>query len=202
MKPYSLDLRQRIIDCYTQAEGSIRQIAQRFKVSRDFVRRLLKRHRQTGSVEPKPHSGGKAPLLNDTHLERLRTLVEDDNDATLAQLSQRLEQVSQVSVSTSTVSRGLSRLNITRKKKSLRASKTRTKPIQQKRRDYWSEIREIKPSDLVFLDETGVNLAMVELYARSGARPASLWQQTRQRQKHLHHRGDDLGIWIYRWIEL
>ncbi len=167
MKPYSLDLRQKIVDCYTQGEGSIRQLAKRFKVSQDCVRRLLKRYRQTDSIEPQPHTGGKKKLLNDVHLELIRTLVEQDNDATLVQLSQQLEQATQLKVSSSTISRALTRLNITRKKKSLKASKAYTEPVQQKRRAYWQEIREIQLSDLVFLDETGVNLAMVELYARS-----------------------------------
>jgi len=44
MKPYSLDLRQRIIDSYTNGEGSIRQLAVRYKLGPDCVRRLLKRY--------------------------------------------------------------------------------------------------------------------------------------------------------------
>ena len=33
--------------------------------------------------------------------------------------------------------------------------------------EYWQDIEEIRPEDLVFIDETGMNLAMVLLYARS-----------------------------------
>jgi transposase len=33
--------------------------------------------------------------------------------------------------------------------------------------DFWSEIRDIKVEDLIFIDESGVNLAMLRLYARS-----------------------------------
>ena len=40
MKPYSLDLRQKIVVAYENKEGSIRQLAKRFKVSPDCVRRL------------------------------------------------------------------------------------------------------------------------------------------------------------------
>ena len=118
MKPYSVDLRQRIVDSYTHNEGSIRQLAQRYKVGRDCVRRLLKQYRETGSVEPSPSGGCKPPKLTNPHREQLRQLVEADNDATLVQLAQRLEQATQVRVSPSTISRTLSQMSITRKKKS------------------------------------------------------------------------------------
>ncbi|MEB3231361.1 MAG: hypothetical protein VKJ64_10155 [Leptolyngbyaceae bacterium] len=36
MKPYSLDLRQRIIDSYTNGEGSIRQLAVRHNSNSHF----------------------------------------------------------------------------------------------------------------------------------------------------------------------
>jgi hypothetical protein len=35
------------------------------------------------------------------------------------------------------------------------------------RREYWKTIGEVKLSDLVFIDETGVNLAMTRRYARA-----------------------------------
>ena len=91
MKPYSLDLRQKIVTAYENKEGSIRQLARRFKVSPDCVRRLLKRYYSEGTIEPKPYQGGNQPLLQSEHLEVLTTLVEEDNDATLPELAQRLE---------------------------------------------------------------------------------------------------------------
>ena len=44
MPSYSLDLRQKVVESYENKEGSIRTIAKRFKVSKDFVQRLLKRY--------------------------------------------------------------------------------------------------------------------------------------------------------------
>lgn len=41
---YSTDLRQRVIDAYTNREGSQRQLAERFKVSESSVKRLLRRY--------------------------------------------------------------------------------------------------------------------------------------------------------------
>jgi transposase len=46
--PYSTDLRQRVIDAYNAKEGSLRQLADRFKVSLSFVQRLICRNSYTG----------------------------------------------------------------------------------------------------------------------------------------------------------
>lgn len=55
--------------------------------------------------------------------------------------------------------------------------------MRQARVDYWQSIREVAPENLVFMDEAGVNLAMVRLYARApkgqraiGNRPATRGQ--------------------------
>ncbi|MGA7953001.1 MAG: IS630 family transposase, partial [Gloeobacterales cyanobacterium] len=59
MKAYSLDLRQKIINVYQHEQISQRQLAKRFNVATSFIIKLLKQHRQTGSIEPKAHGGGK-----------------------------------------------------------------------------------------------------------------------------------------------
>lgn len=64
MKAYSTDLRQKVIDAYNNKEGSQRQLAERFSVSLSFVQSLLKRFRNSGSFEPKPHGGGQSAKLN------------------------------------------------------------------------------------------------------------------------------------------
>src|SRR3954462_11931406 len=60
MTPYSQDLRQRVLDTVRRGEGSLRQIADRFLVSVSFVTRLLRTHRDTGSLQPRL-PGAKAP---------------------------------------------------------------------------------------------------------------------------------------------
>lgn len=118
MRPHSADLRLRIVTHYERGEGSIRQLAKRFRVSQDSVRCLIKQYRASGSIASKPYAGGPQPTLQTTHHEVLRDLVEADNDATLAQLAQRLATQTGTQVSGSTISRTLSKLGITRKKKS------------------------------------------------------------------------------------
>jgi transposase len=117
MKPYSKDFRTKIIETKQKTNESIQQIANRFQVSYSFVYRLLKRYKVTVSVEPKPHGGGKQPLLNSQQIDVLRQLVEEDNDATLQQLSVRLTEKTGIKVSIPTICRLLQRLELTRKKR-------------------------------------------------------------------------------------
>ncbi len=61
MKAYSVDFRQKIVDAYENKEGSIRQVAKRFKVAPSFVQKLLKRYQEVESLSPLPH--GRANSL-------------------------------------------------------------------------------------------------------------------------------------------
>ena len=48
MRPYSYDIRIRVLHAYQHAEQSQRQIARRFNVSLSFVRDLIRRYRDAG----------------------------------------------------------------------------------------------------------------------------------------------------------
>src|SRR5512144_1013626 len=90
MKPYSMDLRQRIAAAIDHGEGSFRQIARRFCVSLSFIARLLRRRRQAGTLEPTPHGRGHPPALDHEGEERLRALGRQHPDATLDELRPQL----------------------------------------------------------------------------------------------------------------
>jgi transposase len=116
MKSYSLDLRQKVLDAHTNKEGSQRKLAQRFKVSLSFVQDLLKRHRTSGTIHPKPHGGGPTPKLTLEQKHNIQELVEQKNDMTLDELCECIEKQTQVRVSRSTMGRIVQSLNFTRKK--------------------------------------------------------------------------------------
>lgn len=63
-----------------------------------------------------PHGGGKQSLINAEQLNIVKKLVEEDNDATLQELSDRLQQKTGIKVSIPTMCRLLQKLNSTRKK--------------------------------------------------------------------------------------
>ena len=58
MAPYSVDLRQKILQEYESGERSQREIAEIFHVSISFMESLLRQFRATGQIAPKPHAGG------------------------------------------------------------------------------------------------------------------------------------------------
>src|SRR4051812_9582718 len=160
---YSQDLRKRIITTVERGEGSLRQIAKRFLVSLSFVTRLLHHHRTTGSLEPKPHGGGRQPALGPAQLKQLRALITKKPDATLEELRQSLG----VACSTMAIVRALKKLKITRKKKVLHAEERDTPEGQQKRRDFLAAIAGIEPERLGFVDESGGKTSMTRAHGRA-----------------------------------
>jgi transposase len=112
MRAYSNDLRQRVVAACDARDGTRDQIAARFSVSVAWVRRLLQRRRETGSIAPRPRGGGRAPAFDAEAGRRLRAAVRADADATLEELA----RAAGVTCCASAVHRALTRLGITRKK--------------------------------------------------------------------------------------
>src|SRR3954447_19898185 len=151
MTPYSHDLRQRVLDTVRRGEGSLRQIARRFLVSASFVTRLLRTHRDTGALEPKPQGGGNPAVLTPQDLERLRALIRQQPDATLQECRQRLG----VSCSTRTISRALSRLGLPRTKEVPRAQEQDRPDVPERRRASCEGLAGVDARRRVFGDESG-----------------------------------------------
>jgi transposase len=116
MKAYSLDLRQKIVETYAEGKISQRQLAKQFRVALSFIEKLLKQHRQTGSIAPKVRTEQTPTKLNPEQLKVLEQLVEANNDATLEELRYQLSQKTGVVIGRSTVDRMLTKFNLTVKK--------------------------------------------------------------------------------------
>ena len=112
MKAYSIDLRERVVAACDAGDATREQVAARFSVSVPWVRKLLRRRRETGSIEPKPRGGGRAPAFDAEAAGRLREAVRADDDATLVELA----RAAGVACCASAVHRALARLGVTRKK--------------------------------------------------------------------------------------
>ncbi len=120
MKAYSLDLRQKIVDAYDRKQGSQRQLAQSFGVSRTFVEKLFRQRRQTGSLVPRRPGGGHKPLLDPGALQLVRQWVEQQPDLTLRELCDLIQEQKGIRVSVPTMCTWLQRLGLVRKKVSAR----------------------------------------------------------------------------------
>lgn len=166
MKPHSIEFRQKIIEVHEKENISIRQLAQRFCVAKSFIQKLLKQYKETGDLHPQPQGGSPETKLNPEQLIDLVEIIETHNDATLEELCDLLEEKVQVRVSRATMGRITQKLNYSVKKTLYAAEKSSEKVLQQ-RVKFWSKIRDVRVEDLIFLDESGVNLAMVRLYARA-----------------------------------
>jgi transposase len=116
--PYSIDLRQRVVDAYNQdIMTTYGQVAERFSVSVSFVSSILRTYRNTGSVAPKVRQEQTPMKLSSEQLLALKGLIEEDNDALLKELCTTLEQKVNVKISVSTMGRMTQKLGTTVKKK-------------------------------------------------------------------------------------
>ncbi len=124
MAPYSMDLRQRVLeDC--DAGLTSKDVAAKFRVSRSWVDRVKQRRRETGEVAPRPQTVFKQRAFAGQE-DRLRALVTARPDRTLAELRDALHS----SASLSSVWRALDRLDLTLKKNRTRR---RTTPSRRRR---------------------------------------------------------------------
>lgn len=121
MKPYSIDLRQKIVEVHKKENISIRKLAQRFQVAKSFVQKILKQYRETGDIRPKAQGGSPPRKLKGEELVTLIEIIESNNDATLEELCDLLENKIKVKVSRATMGRITLELNYSVKKNSLRS---------------------------------------------------------------------------------
>ena len=117
MRAYSLDLRQKVVAAVERGDSTIEEVAASFGVGLTFVKKMLRQHRETGDLNLLPHGGGHVARLSAKHLKLLGAEVARRPDKTVGALRDHLEERAQVSVSRPTVSRALSRLGLSRKKK-------------------------------------------------------------------------------------
>jgi transposase len=117
MKAYSNDLRRALIAAYETHDYSQRQVAALFGVSPATVRNLVRRKRDTGTPDALCRAGGKRVTLGQPVQDRVRQLVAQRNDLTLAQLCEQITQEYKTRVSVATMCRLLHRLGLRRKKR-------------------------------------------------------------------------------------
>jgi transposase len=117
MKAYSVDLRQRVVTAVEVGEGTIAEVAARFRVGQTFVKKMLREWRARGDLTPHPHRGGAKASLGARQLQSLLMKVKREPDATLEELRHFLYETGSVAVSEATVCRALQRLNMPRKKR-------------------------------------------------------------------------------------
>ena len=123
-KPYSQDLRNRVIDAVERGEMSRRAAARRYEISESVAIKWLERVERHGSREPVGPGGHRASKLM-PHRDFLEAVRAEKSDVTLQALCDRLLCERGVKSDTSMMSRFFRRLGVTFKKRRLsRASRT------------------------------------------------------------------------------
>jgi len=117
MKPYPLELRQRIVEAVDQQYNTVEEVAEIFGVTERYIYKLLKLRREVGDLSPQPPGGGAKAKLDEQMLLRLAELVAEFPDATLDELRELLRRRCRVEVSTNTVWRGLEKIAFPLKKR-------------------------------------------------------------------------------------
>jgi transposase len=116
-RPYSTDLRERVLRACEFGEESQAAIARRFEISESAVRSWLRCLHQEGRREPKPHGRGFPSILDEDNGAVLRSLVAEKNDATLADYARAFTAKTGEEISETSICRALQRHGLVLKKR-------------------------------------------------------------------------------------
>ena len=116
MRPYSIDLRSKIVNAYCRGGTSVRKVAAQFGVAKSYVQKLLQLKRTQGHLEPKKQGGTIKGKL-DEHGSELAAMVESYPDATLSEYCEYFGEKYDIWVCMSVMCCALQKQNLTRKKK-------------------------------------------------------------------------------------
>jgi transposase len=119
-RPYSTDLRERVLLACEHGRQGRAEIAAQFRIGKTTLYRWRHEARAEHRRQPKPHAGGPAPKLDAAALEALGRFVADADDLTLAEYAERLAARIGVRVSGPTVCRTLRKLGWAGKKDAAR----------------------------------------------------------------------------------
>ena len=99
-RAYSDDLRRKLLEAHRQGEGSLSQLAQRFRVSLSWAKSISATLRRTGKME-RPPAGPRGPRskLTAEVRQQLREWIVVQPDLTLVEMQRRLDRELSLTVS-------------------------------------------------------------------------------------------------------
>lgn len=131
-RPYSDDLRQKLLAAYDQGKGSLVELAERFGVSRGWAWKISASRKRTGQSQRPSYQPGPKRRIDEPVLAGL---LRTHADATLVELQAELEKKSGLLVSTQHLWRVVKRMGFRLKKShSTRKSETRKRTSSGARR--------------------------------------------------------------------
>ncbi len=165
-QPLSNDLRLRLVE-YVEEGHSRREAAERFKTAASSAVNILKRWKETGSVDPKPRGGFRHGKLK-PHQAFILGVVADRPDITMPELAEVLLAAKDVKIDPSNLSKFLIGCGLSYKKSLLASEQDRPDVVAA--RVEWIEVRQPFMCEhqgrLIFLDETSTNTKLTRARGR------------------------------------
>jgi len=76
-EPYSVELRERVVQAYERGDGGYHEVAASFKVGEASVRRWTALKRRIGCVDPKRKGGGTPSCITAAEIDAIVTALGD-----------------------------------------------------------------------------------------------------------------------------
>jgi transposase len=125
-RPYSDDLRCKLLEAYAAGRGSLPELAKQFGVSWGYSKKIRAHQLKTGEKQrPPQRQHGPASRLTEAVEQQLGLALRQQPDLTLVELRQRLAARAGVAISRSRLGVWLQRLGL-RHKKNRSGRKNRT----------------------------------------------------------------------------
>ena len=115
-KAYGDDLRRKFLTAYENGDGTLEELAEDFRVSLGWAKKISAAHRRTGLMERAVHRPGRKATVDEEKRKLLLSWISKEPDLTLVQLQLRLDQQAGVAVSQVAIWRWLKRLELRLKK--------------------------------------------------------------------------------------
>ena len=123
-RAYSNDLRRKFLQAYDEGEDSLKELAEQFRVSISWAKKISARRWRTGEVDAPVWRHGPISRVTQEVQEWIRRQIRAQPDTTLQELREQLEAAQQVRLSMGRMWLALRQLGLPlKKKRSTRRSK-------------------------------------------------------------------------------
>jgi transposase len=127
-RAYSSDLRRKFFEAYDAGEGTLKELAKRFRVSLSWGKKISARRTRTGAVDAPQWRHGPVTRVNPAVQDWIREQIRRQPDVTLRELQERLEQARHLHLSRGWLWLAVRKLGLALKKnRSMRRSRTANK---------------------------------------------------------------------------
>jgi len=90
-RAYSNDLRRKFLQAYDEGAGTLEELAEQFRVSWGWAKKISARRTRTGEVDARPYRHGPVSRVSASVQEWIGEQIRAQSDLTLRELQERLE---------------------------------------------------------------------------------------------------------------